>query len=65
MENDEKIFEHIKEALDKIKDNHLFHIEKDSAAAQADINWIKNLLWLFAVPIASGFIEQIYRLFHP
>jgi len=65
MESDMKLFEKLGESLDKIKDNHLYHIEKDSAMMQADIDWLKKFFFIVATSstgsLGIALINLIFR----
>lgn len=65
MAADQMLFEKVSDTLQNIKENHLAHMQASSAATQADISWIKKILWLVLVPVATSFVEQIYKLIHP
>ena len=53
MEADQRLFEQIVGTLtqiqvgqDKIKDNHLFHLEKDMATVTTNVEWLMKNHWL-------------------
>lgn len=62
---DEKHFAHISESIDKIKDNHLAHIqasmgelEKKYASIEADITWLKWGMMLIIGGIVAVYFKQ-------
>ena len=66
---DRRDFGEIRGILKDMKENHLAHLQNDSAVLReetarqtADIDWMKRILWLFLVPIMGGFIAQIYSI---
>lgn len=61
---DEKRMEHISESIDKIKDNHLAHIqasmgelEKRYASIEADITWLKWGVMLIIAGIVAVYFK--------
>jgi len=61
-DSDSRSFSMIGETLEKIKDNHLAHMEQDSASMKVEIEWIKKILWIFLVPVTGGFVGILYQI---
>lgn len=62
---DEKRMAHISDSIDKIKDNHLAHIqtstgelEKKYASIEADITWLKWGMMLIIGGIVAVYFKQ-------
>lgn len=45
----------IEQNIDTIKNNHLFHIERD-------VRWIKTVMWLTAVGVIGNLLSILYML---
>ena len=65
MEADQRLFENIDEKLTKITDNHLFHLEKDVATTNANVEWLMKNYWLVAgasvVALVAGVLNLILK----
>lgn len=56
IKKDETMFQHISEALDKIKDNHLAHIQMSISSLEANVGWLKwGIMMLIAGIVATYF----------
>lgn len=50
------------DALEKIRDNHLAHIQADVAGLKADNVWVKRFIFTAAASLIGLFIEQLWKL---
>ena len=62
IESDQRLFEVITQKLEKILDNHLFHLEKDSATTTANVDWLMKTYWLVAGASIGGLITGVLNL---
>lgn len=66
---DDERFERIEVKLDTIKDNHLYHIEKDMAqqtekivAVTTNVDWLMKFFWIVATASIGGLITGVLNL---
>lgn len=50
------------EAIDDIRSNHLFHIEKDISEMKTDISWLKKNHWIVMTASVGGLIGALINL---
>ena len=62
IESDKQIFDMIEKKLEKILDNHLFHLEKDSATTTTNVEWLMKTYWLVAGASIAGLITGVLNL---
>lgn len=68
MTNDEKLFSKIADDLEKIKDNHLAHIQAamelmqlDMAKTKNDMSWVKRLVFAVSGAFITGIGTLIFK----
>jgi len=64
-----EVLENIKKSIDDnakdikmIKENHLFHIEKDLATTRADVSWVKRIVFITLGATISTLIASVINL---
>ena len=53
-------FKEIRTTLTAIRDNHLFHIEKDITVIKTNQIWTGRFFWLFVTASISGIIGYLF-----
>jgi len=68
MTNDERMFTKISDDLEKIKDNHLAHIQTamelmqlDVAKTKNDMSWVKRLVFAVSGAVIAGVGTLIFK----
>lgn len=54
--------EKIEASIEKIKENHLAHIETDLAKLQTDVGWLLKYHWVIATASVGGLIAGLFNL---
>ena len=70
MDRDDQMFDHISASIDKIRDNHLAHIQEsmgrlqiDSSSLTSDVAWLKKFFWVIATASMGSLITVIVGVF--
>lgn len=58
----EKRIEKIEETITKIQENHLSHLEADSAKNTANLEWLMKYHWIVATASVSALVVGIVNL---
>lgn len=59
---DKENFKEIREILTVIKENHLYHIEKDIAVIKNSNMWMGRFIWLVISVFVSGIISYVFTM---
>ena len=66
---DEKMLSYLSDAIDKIKDNHLAHIQEamgdmkvNMGAISKDVDWLKRFFWIIATASVGSLAASILGL---
>lgn len=62
IKTDEENFSLIRDELKNMRENHLYHMEKDMTKVANDIEWMKGFFWKVAGVIITSVVGAILYL---